>query len=911
MLATALLAAPAARAATYTVTTTADAGAGSLRQAILDSNGSIGIADTIDFNLVGAGPHVIQPVTVLPQVTDPVTIDGSAELSGGWPLVTIDGGPVSAPSLYGLDVQPVAFGATQIRALAFTRWDTGNGAGLRLAGSGTSTVFGNLFGLDAAGAPLGNYAGISVEGNMGSNIGGTAAGTRNVISGNTTGVSLASSTASSNVSGNWIGVGLDGSSALGNSLQGVLAQAGNHQVGFTTAPSANRIKHNGTGVRVTSGSTVVRGNEIDQNVALGIDLGLDGVTPNDPGDPDSGPNNLQNYPTGLTASLAGGQIQISGTLDSIGDTTYTLHFYSSEAADPSGHGEGARYLGSAATGTGSFSHTFTPIVPVADGDFITATATDPGVLFGGPNTSEFSAAVVAADPSSSAATVGIDADPPCLNPLLAACTFAPGQWIAATALAGAFRVLPNSSFEPVVVEGVDVETAPFRLTYRIKEQAVWSDGTPLTADDFAFTLDTILDPANSIASRAGYELVTEAQVIDAQTFRVTFSAPYPDWRSLFPVVLPEHILSGHDFDQVLQDEIADPVTHEPIGSGPFLLTDRSPGESLTVSRNPRWWGSTVPALQSIVFKVVPSANDQFDGVGNGELDLIFPQPQARIAEIDGIAGIAVQSAPSTTMEHLDFHVQSEDMPLLQQRWFRQAVAYSIDRAALATAAYGSLIPGYPALQNLTFASSQREYRPVFSRYAYNPEAVSALMLGHDCVRGPDDIWSCSGRRASVKIATTEGNQIRELIQQAMVAQAKAAGIELVPDNSPSGVLLGERLPARQYELILFAWVLGGLDQRDLYACAGERNHMGYCSEGLDAVLQDAATQVDAALRAQLINDANRALAEDVPTIPLFRRPAFLVQRETLQGPRINPAGQATWNVEAWNLGTTYVVNSDA
>ena len=391
LIAAALLTAPAAHAATYTVTTTADTGAGSLRQAILDSNGSIGIADTIDFNLAGAGPHVIQPVTALPQVTDHVTIDGSAELSGGWPLVTIDGGPASAPSLYGLDVQSAAFGATQIRALAFTRWDTGNGAGLRLAGTGTSTVFGNLFGLDAAGTPLGNYAGITVEGSMGSNIGGTAAGTRNVISGNTTGVSLASSTASSSVIGNWIGVGLDGTSALGNALQGVLAQAGNHQVGFTTAPSANRIRHNGTGVRVTSGSTSVRGNEIDLNAALGIDLGLDGVTPNDAGDADSGPNNLQNYPTGLTASLAGGQIQISGTLDSIADTTYALHFYSSEAADPSGHGEGANFLGSVTTGTGSFSYTFTPIVPVAAGDFITATATDPGVVPGGPNTSEFSA----------------------------------------------------------------------------------------------------------------------------------------------------------------------------------------------------------------------------------------------------------------------------------------------------------------------------------------------------------------------------------------------------------------------------------------------------------------------------------------------------------------------------------------
>ena len=272
--------------------------------------------------------------------------------------------------------------------------------------------------------------------------------------------------------------------------------------------------------------------------------------------------------------------------------------------------------------------------------------------------------------------------------------------------------------------------------------------------------------------------------------------------------------------------------------------------------------------------------------------------------MEQLAGIAVQSAPGTAMEHLDFHVQSADMPLLRERWFRQAVAYSIDRAALATAAYGSLIPGYPALHNLIFASSQTEYRPVFSRYAYSPEAVSALMLENECVRGPDDIWSCSGTRASVKLATTTGNQIRELVQQAMIAQAKAAGIELVPDNTPvrpaRRAAAGEGLRADPVHLG---------PRRGSPTCAGctpapaRRTTWATARRRSRPRARGSRTEVDPAVRAQLLNDANRVLAEDVPTIPLFRRPAFLVQRETLQGPRLNPAGPATWNVEAWRFKT--------
>ena len=67
------------------------------------------------------------------------------------------------------------------------------------------------------------------------------------------------------------------------------------------------------------------------------------------------------------------------------------------------------------------------------------------------------------------------------------------------------------------------------------------------------------------------------------------------------------------------------------------------------------------------------------------------------------------------------------------------------------------------------------------------------MAAHGCARGADGIWSCGGIRASVRFATTAGNVQRELVQQQMVAQARAAGIELVPDNSPPAILFGTRL----------------------------------------------------------------------------------------------------------------------
>lgn len=187
-------------------------------------------------------------------------------------------------------------------------------------------------------------------------------------------------------------------------------------------------------------------------------------------------------------------------------------------------------------------------------------------------------------------------EPTCLNGLLAACNGTWTSWTAGISLAGAYRVAPNFSFEPVLVDHVDVETRPatdkrpFALTYHIKDEATWSDGAPVSADDFIFTLDITLDAGNDMATRRGYDRIAEAVKLDEKTVRFVFTRPYAAWKTLFGTVLPEHVLAGQDFNQVWQGEIADPTTHVPIGSGPFLVTSYVRGQSLALSRNPRWWG---------------------------------------------------------------------------------------------------------------------------------------------------------------------------------------------------------------------------------------------------------------------------------------------------------------------------------
>ncbi|MSU58715.1 MAG: hypothetical protein EXS35_11155 [Pedosphaera sp.] len=275
--------------------------------------------------------------------------------------------------------------------------------GIEVGALGTNCVVkGNYIGTDTGGTlDKGNTAdGIFVNTAAGAIIGGTAAGEGNLISGNnSSGIEL-SGTQSTNsiVLGNIIGADASLALAVANSLNGILITSNSRSnvIGGVTAGAANTIWFNGAdGVSIASGTNnPVRGNSIYANgtitAELGIDLGTSGVTANDSGDPDTGANQLQNFPVLTAVSNTATDVTIVGSLNSKPSTTYTVDFYSSLTNDTAGSGEGQTWIGAtnlttAADSNVSFTIGFTATL---NGRYVTATATDP---FG--NTSEFSLAV--------------------------------------------------------------------------------------------------------------------------------------------------------------------------------------------------------------------------------------------------------------------------------------------------------------------------------------------------------------------------------------------------------------------------------------------------------------------------------------------------------------------------------------
>ena len=307
----------------------------------------------------------------------------------------------------------------------------------------------------------------------------------NVLSGNGD-QGLVSGSDDLTITGNLIGTDAAGAAPLGNGGHGMELSGSGSEIGGTGAGAPNTVAFNGgAGVLVSGGTgNAIRANSIHDNAGLGIDLALDGegVTPNDAGDVDGGPNLLQNFPV-LTSADAGPPALISGTLASVAGASFTVDLYANVACDPSGNGEGETYLASVAVttdaaGAGAFSTSVTP----AGGSFVTAPATDAA-----GNTSEFSACLALVS-----------------NP--------------------AISIGDISADEAAGVATVTV-SIPAPVPQDVSVTLTTGNGSATAPADYTATMTTVVIPAGQQSVSVGIPIVDDALDEADETFTVTLSNP--------------------------------------------------------------------------------------------------------------------------------------------------------------------------------------------------------------------------------------------------------------------------------------------------------------------------------------------------------------------------------------------------
>src|SRR5437762_1989456 len=216
--------------------------------------------------------------------------------------------------------------------------------------------------------------------------------------------------------------------------------------------------------------------------------------------------------------------------------------------------------------------------------------------------------------------------------------------------------------------------------------------------------------------------------------------------------------------------------------------------------------------------------------------------------------------------------------LLKNLKVRQAIAYGIDRRAMVNALYTKtdIAPGLPVLNDPIILTGNKFYKGHWKGYTHNAKKAISLMKSAGCTGGPatpgaGGVWTCNGTKASFKFKWRSGNQLRQLSFEAMQAQLKDVGIQLVADDTPNA--LSQDLPNGNYDIILFAWVgspdISGWDA--IYGCRSgsdhaQDNNQGYCNRSVDKALVGANHQLNPGKQYALTNKALATMAKDGPKV---------------------------------------------
>jgi peptide/nickel transport system substrate-binding protein len=496
---------------------------------------------------------------------------------------------------------------------------------------------------------------------------------------------------------------------------------------------------------------------------------------------------------------------------------------------------------------------------------------------------------------------GPTAELTCLNPVNEACGL---PRFLEKVLEPAFVLAPDFTLRPrLVTSATFTRTPPFTLTLRIHTDARWSDRVPVTAGDFGFTHDAIVEHLPR-EFQGVHHFVRSVRAVDAKTVRVVLSSRAGEWRTLFPFVLPRHALRGQELEGIWSEGIENPRTGAPIGSGPFLLQSWQRGKQMILVRNPNYWGPHTAYLDRIVIRSrgtggLPPPAEVLAALRQGDVDLAFTRDPAIIPELRRIPGVKVLASRLPGLDHLALRLGPGGHPALGNKLVRRALAYGVDRVATARTVLGELDPNYPVTDSAVLLNTSRSYRPNWNVYRYRPALARRLLEQAGCRRGSDGIYACAGERLSLRCFTIAGATFRVRTVQLIQSQLRQAGVEVQLVFAPAPILFNQIFQSGEFDAVEYALFgpLGALGA-EVHGCGGSDNITGYCQRLVTRDLDQSNRILDAGQRARVLNRADAQMAKDVPVIPLFQTPNVIAFRATLRNV-VTASAHELWNAENW------------
>ncbi|WP_158240755.1 peptide ABC transporter substrate-binding protein [Telmatospirillum siberiense] len=449
---------------------------------------------------------------------------------------------------------------------------------------------------------------------------------------------------------------------------------------------------------------------------------------------------------------------------------------------------------------------------------------------------------------------------------------------------------------PGAAESWTVSADGLTYSFTLRAGLSWSDGSPLTAEDFVYSFRRVVDPATAssyayifFAFQNAEEIVQGkikdpsrlgVEAVDPRTLRIHLKRPTPyllaelAHAKFMPVKKANVEKFGAAFTQ----------PGNLVSNGAFILEEWTPQARVVLAKNPKYWDAANVHIDKVIFYPITSPNEELNRYRAGELDITYAVPNAQAESLRKTAGEEFRSNVQFESSYLGFNLTKP--PFAGNPKLRQALSMTIDREMLAEKllkvgsipAYGIVPPvGDPAYkaQRVSWASLSQAER-----------VAKAKILYAEAGYGPD-------HPLSVELRLTTSEDARKVAIAIASMWQTALGVKTSLVTEEFKMLVAHRHEKQVTQVFADAWVGDYPDATtflDLFTTGSGENDPGYANPKFDALIAEAGKTLDTARRAELLQQAETLLLEDAAIAPTFNHVELFLAKPYVKNYRPNPCG---------------------
>lgn len=422
-------------------------------------------------------------------------------------------------------------------------------------------------------------------------------------------------------------------------------------------------------------------------------------------------------------------------------------------------------------------------------------------------------------------------------------------------------------------------------TVKLKPEAKWSDGKPVTADDLIFTINTVRNPEAGSPGISQFEHVDTVTKIDDHTVQIKLKqvfAPFLYSLRLQPV--PYHILKDVPITELKKHPYGS-KPEKTVTNGPWKWTEWKQKQFLSFDADPNYWGAKKPHIQKVIYKIYADQNTEVQALIKGDIDSVSAIPVTQLAAVQARDNLKVILAPGPQYEYMGFNFNKMNFDNKESFFAgqktRQAIAHALNRQGMVD----NILKGTGKLLNSPFLpGSWADPAETAVVYNYDVELAKKLLAEDGWKAGTDGILEKNGSKFSFELQYNTGNSRREQVAAVIQQNLKDVGIEVKPRGIDFAAWQEQNINPGKYQAVLAAWSLNDPDPNAESIFSSKffppnQNAGWYKNEKIDQLWVKGYSVADQNERKKVYAEIGKEITTDLPYV-------FMYQYGTPQG--LNP-----------------------